>query len=67
MPVGATLDHAVEYFGLSVTVVFLVIEGTYNSKARKAVAKGENYLLVAGHLVLILEQPLVFGHLFFYG
>ena len=40
------LHAAVEYFGLSVAVVFLVIEGTYNSKERQAVTKGENYLLV---------------------
>ena len=41
------LDDAVEYFGLSVAMVFLVMEGTYNSKGREAVvAKGENYLLV---------------------
>ena len=40
------LHAAVEYFGLSVAVVFLVIEGTYNSKEREALAKGENYLLV---------------------
>ena len=45
------LDDAVEYFGLMVAVVFLVIEGTYNSKEREAVAKGENRLLVTGHLV----------------
>ena len=45
------LHDAVEYFGLSVAVVFLVIEGIYNSKEREAVAKGENYLLVTGHLV----------------
>ena len=45
------LHAAVEYFGLSVTVVFLVIEGTYNSKEREALAKGENYLLVMAHLV----------------
>ena len=37
------LYDAVEYFGLSVAVVFLVIEGTYNSKEREAVARGENY------------------------
>ena len=40
------LHAAVEYFGLSVAVVFLVIEGTYNSKEREALARGENYLLV---------------------
>ena len=40
------LDDAVEYFGLMKAVVFLVIEGTYNSKEREALAKGENYLLV---------------------
>ena len=40
------LHAAVEYFCLSVAVMFLVIEGTYNSKEREAVAKGENYLLV---------------------
>ena len=40
------LDDAVESFGLSVAVVFLVIEGTYNAKEREALAKGENYLLV---------------------
>ena len=40
------LDDAVEYFGLMVAVVFLVVEGTYNSKEREALAKGENYLLV---------------------
>ena len=40
------LDDAVEYFGLNVAVVFLVIEGTYNSKEREALARGENYLLV---------------------
>ena len=45
------LHDAVEYFSLSVTVVFLVIEGAYNLKEREAVAKGENYLLVTGHLV----------------
>ena len=45
------LHDAVEYFSLSVTVVFLVIEGAYNSKEREAVAKGENYLLVTAHLV----------------
>ena len=45
------LDDAVEYFGLRVAVVFLVIEGTNNSKEREAVAKGEIYLLVTGHLV----------------
>lgn len=63
------LHDAVEYFGLSVAVVFLVIEGTYTSKEREAVSKGENYLLVTGHVVYIyiLEIPLVFGHLFFRG
>ena len=45
------LHDAVEYFSLSVADVFLVIEGAYNSKEREAVAKGENYLLVTGHLV----------------
>ena len=40
------LHAAVEYFGLMVAVVFRVIEGTYNSKGREAVAKGEDHLLV---------------------
>ena len=40
------LHAAVEYFGLMVAVVFRVIEGTYNSKGREAIAKGEDHLLV---------------------
>ena len=45
------LDDAVEYFGLMVAVVFLVIEGTYNSKEREAVTRGENHVLVTGRVV----------------
>ena len=36
------LGDIVEYFGLRVTVVFLISEGAYNAKEREAVAMGED-------------------------
>lgn len=40
------LADAVAYFGLMVAVVFRVVEGTYTSKEREAITKGENSGLV---------------------